>query len=82
MQKKPLDTVAASEIADFVYCPEAWRLARLGHGAMNQRERDAGALHHARKAVAEQIAGASIAFGRILIVLALIALALLWAVSR
>ncbi len=25
------ETVTASEIAEYVYCPEAWRLAQLGH---------------------------------------------------
>jgi hypothetical protein len=28
--------VTASEIADFVYCPEAWRLAQCGHQSANR----------------------------------------------
>ncbi len=57
------DTVTASEIAEFVYCPEAWRLAQLGHGAANQPAQDEGTAHHAEKANAERVAGGSIAIG-------------------
>ena len=46
------DTITSSEIADYVYCQEAWRLAQLGHESANRRERDAGTAHHAGKAVA------------------------------
>jgi hypothetical protein len=76
------DIVTASEIADFVFCPEAWRLAQFGHESANQSERDAGTAHHARKATAERIAGGAIAFGLGLITLALVALALIWFLSR
>ena len=79
---KSPEIVTASEIAEFVYCPEAWRLARLGHESTNQPEREAGTTHHARKATAERVAGGSIAVGRWLILAALLALAALWAFSR
>ena len=74
------DTVTATEIANWAYCPESFRLAALGHRSTNQPERDRGTQHHASKATAERAAGGSIALGRILIVLALLALllAVLW----
>jgi hypothetical protein len=74
------ETVTASEIGDYVYCPEAWRLAQLGHESANHSVQRAGTSHHARKAAAERIAGGLIAVGRILIVAALLALLLayLW----
>jgi hypothetical protein len=74
------ETVTASEIADFVYCPEAWRLAQIGHQSSNQAVREAGTANQTQKATAETVAGGSIAFGRILIVIALLALAawMLW----
>ena len=76
---KPL-TVTASEIADFVYCPEAWRLAQTGHRSANRAVQQAGTAHHAAKATAERVAGGSIATGRVLIVLAILSLAawVLW----
>jgi hypothetical protein len=80
--ERPPETVTASEIANWVYCPEAWRLDALGLPSGNQPERAAGIRHHAHKATAERVAGSSIALGRILIVLALLALVLLWALSR
>jgi CRISPR/Cas system-associated exonuclease Cas4 (RecB family) len=76
------ETVTASEIAEYVYCPEAWRLSATGAPSANRPERDAGTIHHARKAAAEVTAGRSIAIGRILILIALLALAMLWAISR
>jgi hypothetical protein len=76
------ETVTASEIADCVYCPEAWRLSATGAPPANRPERDAGTIHHARKAAAEVTAGRSIAIGRILILIAVLALAMLWAILR
>ncbi len=75
------DTVTASEIGDFVFCPESWRLAQLGHKSANRSIQQAGTCHHTAKASAETVAGGSIAFGRILIVLALLALAT-WVLTR
>ena len=69
--------VSAAEIASWTYCPEQWRL-QYGQGlaAANQAELDAGTRHHEQKAVVEQVAGGSIALGRILAVLAVVVL--LW----
>jgi hypothetical protein len=80
--KRSPETATASEIADFVFCPEAWRLAELGCQSANQTERDRGTTHHTHKATAERVAGGSIAIGRVLSLVALLALALLWAVTR
>lgn len=82
MPRHAPETVTATEIADFVFCPEAWRLAQLGHRAANQPARDAGTAHHAGMTTAEGTAGRAIAIGRVLIVLALAALAVLWALGR
>jgi hypothetical protein len=80
---KPPETVTATEIASFVYCAEQWRLEHgLGLRASNQPQRYSGTRHHAHKAIAERVAGGSIAFGRIMIIAALLALALLWASTR
>ena len=72
------DTVTASEIADFVFCPESWRLRQVGTPSANRVEQDAGTTHHTAKATAERVAGGSIALGRALIALALMALAAWW----
>jgi hypothetical protein len=70
--------VSASEIAAFAYCPEQFRLQYgLGLEPENQAALDAGNRHHARKAVAEWIAGVAITLGRILAALAAVALLLL-----
>ena len=74
--------VTASEIASFVYCPEQFRLQYgLGLPAENRAAMDAGARHHARKAVAERLAGWAIGLGR-LAVLAALVLLLLWVLTR
>jgi hypothetical protein len=80
--ERPPETVTASEIANWVFCAEAWRLDALGLPSGNQPELAAGTRHHAHKATAERVAGGSIALGRILIIVALLALALLWALNR
>ena len=50
--------VSASEIAAFVYCPEAWRLEHgLGLEAENREAMAAGERHHGRKAAAERVGG-------------------------
>ena len=82
MEDQPPETVTASEIAEFVFCPEAWRLAQIGAPSANQPVRQAGTAYHGKQATAERIAGGAIALGRILIAVALLALAVLWAMSR
>jgi hypothetical protein len=49
----------------------------LGLTPENRQARVAGKRHHARKAVAERVAGGAIALGRLLIALAAVALLLL-----
>jgi PD-(D/E)XK nuclease superfamily len=75
-----LGMISASEIAAFAYCPEQWRLQYgMGLEPEYRAALDAGTRHHARKAVAEQLAGGAITLGRILAVLAaLVLLLLLW----
>ena len=77
------ELVTASEIAAFVYCQESWRLAELGLEPGNREALDAGDRHHAKKTLAERIAGALLDMGRMLVfaaVLVLIAvlLGLVW----
>lgn len=74
------DVVTAKEIACWVYCPEQWRLQHgLGLKPANRAELAAGNRHHARKAVAERVAGGSITLGRFLAaVAAVVLLLLLW----
>jgi hypothetical protein len=77
---RPGRMISAQEIACFAYCPEQWRLQyglKLPPG--NRAALAAGTRHHARKAVAERIAGGSIWLGRFLAaVAALTLLLLLW----
>lgn len=74
--------VTASEIASWVYCPESFRLQASGHESANQLAREEGTAHHAQKAQAERVAGGAISFGFGLIVLAGLALAILWWLQR
>jgi hypothetical protein len=72
------DLISATEIASWAYCPEQWRFEHgLGLKSVNQREKAAGTSHHARKAFAERIAGGAILLGRLLAILAALALLLL-----
>jgi hypothetical protein len=80
---RPNDPITASEIASYAFCPEAWRLEYgLGLPAENQAVRDAGTRHHTRKAAVERVAGGALGLGRVLLVLAVMALLLLWVLSR
>ena len=82
-QGRGSEMVTASEIAAFVYCPEAWRLEhRLGLEAGNRAAMEAGGRHHERKAAAELVAGGFIGIGRLVAVLAVLALLVLWVISR
>jgi hypothetical protein len=77
------ELVTATEIAAYVYCPEQWRLDYgLGVKPGNQRELAAGTRQHARKAVAERVAGGLIGIGKVMIVVAVLVLGLLWLVWR
>jgi hypothetical protein len=66
------ETVTTSEISDFVFCAESWRLPQLGHKSANQTLQKEGTTHHVQKATTERVAGVSIAAGRTLIVLAIL----------
>lgn len=75
--------VTAQEIACFAYCPEQWRLQYgLGMKPENQEAMAAGNRHHARKALAERVAGGAIELGKTLVLAALLLLGLLWLVWR
>ena len=75
---KPDELIDASEIACFAYCPEQWRLQYgLGLTSQNQAALQAGTRHHARKAVAERLAGSLVAVGRLVAVIAILGLLLL-----
>ena len=70
--------VTAQEVASFAYCPESWRLEKgLGLEAGNRAALEAGTRHRERKAVAERVAGGFIGMGRLVAVLAVVALLLL-----
>jgi hypothetical protein len=77
MEHQPPETVTASEIAEFVFCPEAWRLAQVGAPSANQPLRGTGTAHHGEQATAERVAGNSIFIGWWMVVAALIVLGLL-----
>jgi hypothetical protein len=77
------DFITASEMACYVYCAAQWQLQYvLGVKPGNRAALDAGDRHHARKAVAERVAGGSIGLGRLLVGVALVPLLLLWWVWR
>ena len=69
--------MTASDIANWIFCPESWRLSATGVPSVNQTTRDSGTAHHTEKATAEIVAGSSIALGWWLIIAALIFLGLL-----
>ena len=76
------DTVAASEIANWVFCHEAWRLDAIGHKASNQPERDGGTAHHVDLATTERIAGGAIGVGIWMVLLAMLAIVTLLVLGR
>jgi hypothetical protein len=79
-QRRGDDFITASEMASYAYCLEQWRLETvLGLEPANRTGLKAGTRHHARKAVAERVAGGSIELGRFVAVLAtVVLLVLLW----
>ena len=80
-QKRGSGMVSAQEIACYAYCPEQWRLQYgMGLPPGNRAAMEAGNRHHARKAVAERIAGGIVAVGGWLVFLAavLLLLGLVW----
>jgi hypothetical protein len=82
-QQRDAELVTATEIACWVYCPEQWRLQYgLGLKPGNKASLDAGKRHHWLKAIAERFAATFIGIGSVLVVIALVALMLLWLVWR
>ena len=76
------DFITATEIACWAYCPEQWRLEYgLELLPANRAALDAGTRHHARKAVAERIAGGLVVLGRAVMVAAILVL-LAWVLFR
>lgn len=84
LRKSGSTPITATELGCFAYCPEQWRLQYgLALPAANRAATDAGTRHHARKAVAERVAGGFIVLGRVLAAIALLCLlGLLWAIWR
>jgi hypothetical protein len=75
------ELITAAELASFAYCPEQWRLEYgLELLPANKAVLDAGTRHHARKALAEHIAGCLGIVGGVLMLLAV--LVLLWVLLR
>ncbi len=77
------DVVTAHEIGTFVFCAEQWRLEYgLGLHPSNQAALKSGSQHHSRKATAERYASRLLLVGQRVVIAALIALFLLWVLSR
>jgi hypothetical protein len=77
-RKQGNDLITAQEIASFAFCPESWRLQYgVGLPSANRAAMKMGDRHHARKAVAEEVAGGLLTLGRVLAVVALLVLLLL-----
>lgn len=72
MREHDPDIVTASEIADWAWCPEAWRLRSMGHASGNQAALQKGEKHHTRKAVFEERSRSAITFGWWLVVAAVL----------
>lgn len=66
------DIVTASEIASWAWCPESWRLSKLGHKPTNEADIRRGEKHHAEKANFEQSSRSAISLGWWLVVIGVI----------
>lgn len=78
MKRHEDDVVSASEIAEWAWCPESWRLKSLGHESTNRAALEKGGRDHEEKASFEVASRSAISSGRGLLVAAvLIALAAL-----
>jgi hypothetical protein len=83
VQREAPDVVTAHEVGTFVFCAEQWRLEYgLGIQPTNQTALRYGENHHARKATAERSATRLLWIGQRVVLAALIALFLLWLLSR
>jgi hypothetical protein len=74
------ETVTASQITDWEFCPESVRLRHVGAPVCNQVERAGGTEHHIGKAAVERRAGAKVSAGQFLLAIAFLAVLanLLW----
>jgi hypothetical protein len=79
MKTKRTDSVSATEIASWAWCPESWRLEALGRAPGNTAELARGHTFHTRIARAEVTSRRTVRLARWLLVLALL-LAALWVV--
>lgn len=70
------DIVTASEMAQWAWCPEAWRLELLGHEPENRAAIAKGARHHEGKANFEEYSRSAISVGWWLLGLGLLLAAL------
>jgi hypothetical protein len=81
-RRRKNEFISATEIACWAYCPEQWRLQYgLELLPANQAALEAGTRHHARKAVAERIAGGLMMLGRAMMAAAILVL-LAWVLLR
>lgn len=80
MKRHENDLVSASEIAEWAWCPESWRLKSFGHESINRAALEKGEREHERKASFEVVSRSAISLGWSLLVaavlLALVALLL------
>jgi len=63
MKRLESDVVSASEIADWAWCPEAWRLSSLGHESVNRAALSQGERGHRSKAGFERLSRVVIRLG-------------------
>lgn len=73
--KRNDDLVTASEIGQWAWCPESWRLESLGAESANRAALARGGTHHARKSAFEVLSGVAISLGWWLLAVGLLLLA-------
>ena len=76
------EVVSASEVASWVYCPEQWRLHRLGHKSENVASIDRGERFHESTAAVERSFRSVLRLAGILIVVAALLLVVVLLVRR
>jgi hypothetical protein len=77
MKRRNDEVVSASEVASWVYCPEAWRLQAHGHPAGNVEALEAGERRHAETVALEVKSGAALKLGWWLVAAAVLIVATL-----
>lgn len=76
MKRRDEDVVSATEIAQWAWCPESWRLELLGHRPGNERALRRGEKRHSSLARFEGWSAVATKLGLWLLVLALLLVAL------